>query len=314
MVQPSSSLYGQGATFAPNRRRSAVVLFAFLPLPTPNATSFTSFSLPHCRSHPRAMMTELQHPDHDGANASSAAITPTQRLRDQLSAFRFNEDLTPSLRRSPRNHGQFVKFEEEDSSLPALASDSAPPASKKRARSTLTPAVDDAPPRGSTRPKKQRSESIPAKKRKERPSVAPPEKYAHLNVLTDHLGEGPDILNGEHNSVLRIRTSLMNGRINPLKSCSVASSKYTSLRGPSQRTLTSPKSRPDVGHPRTSFCSSDESLLEVPPCIPYGVTSLKLSTGLLTFLFFLAELTDRLLNPREDHTLPADYNIGLVRF
>ena len=30
--------------------------------------------------------------------------------------------------------------------------------------------------------------------------------------------------------------------------------------------------------------------------------------------FSLAELTDRLLNPSEDHTLPADYNIGLVRY
>nr|VWO99215.1 Zn(2)-C6 fungal-type domain-containing protein [Ganoderma boninense] len=153
-------------------------------------------------------MTE-QSPDH------APAATPTQKLRDQLSAFRFNEELTPSLRRSPRNHSRFVKFEEEDTSLPTLVSDTAPPTSKKRARSALTPAVDDVPSRGSS-PKKRRSESVPAKqKRKEKPSVAPPEKYAHLKDLTDHLGEGADALNGEHNSASHLSMLLIPGRTAP---------------------------------------------------------------------------------------------------
>ena len=144
------------------------------------------------------------HPDCDNTNASGAAVTPTQRLRDQLSAFRFNEELTPSLRRSPRNHTRLVKFE-ENSSLPSLASRTAPPAPKKRARSALPSEVDDAPSRASS-PKKRRSESVPVKSRKGKPSVAPPEKYAHLKDLTDHLGEGPDRLNGEHEVARSART------------------------------------------------------------------------------------------------------------
>ncbi|KAI1785071.1 uracil-DNA glycosylase-like protein [Ganoderma leucocontextum] len=195
-------------------------------------------------------MTE-QHPDHDSTNVGGAVLTPTQMLRDQLSAFRFNEELTPSLRRSPRNHGRFVKFEEEDSSLPALAPDSVPPASKKRARSELTPVVDEAPSRALS-PKKQRSESVPAKKRKEKPSVAPPEKYAHLDALSDHLGEGPDMLN------------VMFCGINP---------------GQMSATLGH-----HFAHPTNHFWK----------CL------------------HASQLTDRLLNPREDHTLPADYSIGLT--
>ena len=157
-------------------------------------------------------MTEqlVEQPAGSDGTTGGAAVTSTQKLRDQLSAFRFNEALTPSLRRSPRNHSRFVKFEEEDSSLPSLSSDTVPPpASKKRARSALAPAVDgDAPSRGSS-PKKRRSESVPAKKRKGKPGVAPPEKYAHLKDLTDYLGEGPDTLNGEPDVILHARTHLM---------------------------------------------------------------------------------------------------------
>lgn len=174
------------------------------------------------------MTEQLEHPD---STAGGAAVTPTQKLRDQLSAFRFNEELTPSLRRSPRNHSRFVKFEEaEDTSLPALASDAAaPPASKKRTRSALTPAVDDAPSRVSS-PKKRRSESVPAKKRKGKPSVAPPEKYAHLKELTDYLGEGPDTLNGEPGAILYVRTYLMSRCGTPLFQWSSAeSSEYTDV-------------------------------------------------------------------------------------
>ncbi|KAM5541870.1 hypothetical protein V8D89_004599 [Ganoderma adspersum] len=198
-------------------------------------------------------MTE-QHPtgNHDDSTANGAVDTPTQKLRDQLSAFRFNQELTPSLRRSPRNHSRFIKFEEEeDTSLPSLASDTAPPASKKRTRSALNPAVDDMPSRGSS-PKKRRSESLPAKKRKEKPSVAPPEKYAHLKDLTDHLGEGPDVLN------------VMFCGINP---------------GQMSATLGH-----HFAHPTNHFWK----------CL------------------HASQLTDRLLNPREDHTLPADYDIGLT--
>ncbi|PIL28227.1 hypothetical protein GSI_09639 [Ganoderma sinense ZZ0214-1] len=193
-------------------------------------------------------MTE-QPPDHD-----ASAVTPTQKLRDQLSAFRFNQELTPSLRRSPRNHSRFVKFEEEDTSLPTLVPDSIaprPPTTKKRARSALAPAADDTPSRESS-PKKQRSESVLAKRRKEKPSVAPPEKYAHLKDLTDHLGEGPDVLN------------VLFCGINP---------------GQMSATLGH-----HFAHPTNHFWK----------CL------------------HASQLTDRLLNPREDHTLPAHYDIGLV--
>ena len=159
------------------------------------------------------MTEQLERPASDSTGtAGGAAITPTQKLRDQLSAFCFNEALTPSLRRSPRNHSRFVKFdsEEEDSSLPSLASDTAAPsASKKRARSALATAVDGHAPSKGSSPKKRRSESVPAKKRKGKPGVAPPEKYAHLKDLTDYLGEGPDKLNGEPDAILCALTHLM---------------------------------------------------------------------------------------------------------
>ena len=159
-------------------------------------------------------MTEqlVEQPAGSDGTTGGAAVTSTQKLRDQLSTFRFNEALTPSLRRSPRNHSRFVKFdsEEEDSSLPSLASDTAAPsASKKRARSALATAVDGHAPSKGSSPKKRRSESVPAKKRKGKPGVAPPEKYAHLKDLTDYLGEGPDKLNGEPDAILCALTHLM---------------------------------------------------------------------------------------------------------
>ena len=133
----------------------------------------------------------------DNTDSATALGTPTQKLRDQLSAFRFKEELTPSLRRSPRNHTRFVKKEEEDSSLPALDSNgvSTVPPSKKRVRVLSEEEIGAKSLRGASL-KQTRTGSVPAKKRKGTSGVAPPEKYAHLEALSDHLGEGADALDG----------------------------------------------------------------------------------------------------------------------
>ena len=133
----------------------------------------------------------------DSTDSATALGTPTQKLRDQLSAFRFKEELTPSLRRSPRNHTRFVKNEEEDSSLPALDSKGASTVlpSKKRARTLSEEEIGDKSLKGAGL-KKMRTASVPAKKRKGTSGIAPPEKYAHLEALSDHLGEGADALDG----------------------------------------------------------------------------------------------------------------------
>ena len=121
-----------------------------------------------------------------GSSATSPAVTPTQLLRDKLSAFRFDDQSTPSLRRSPRNH-LFVKtgLEEIESELPTAST----PARRKRAASNSAPATDP----DFKRVKRERRTKL------EKPSrgIAPPEKYAHLDPLNDYLGQEPDMLDGK---------------------------------------------------------------------------------------------------------------------
>ncbi|KAI0646677.1 uracil-DNA glycosylase-like protein [Trametes meyenii] len=109
----------------------------------------------------------------------SPNVTPTQLLRNKLSAFRFES--TPSLRRSPRKTST-TNCEEEESILPALRSGSRSP--RKRPANTLAAGGSDAKKAKVARPK------TPTEKRK----VAPPEKYAHLNALNDYLGQEVDML------------------------------------------------------------------------------------------------------------------------
>ncbi|OJT08255.1 G/T mismatch-specific thymine DNA glycosylase [Trametes pubescens] len=113
----------------------------------------------------------------------SSANTPTQLLRNALFRFRFDAESTPSLRRSPRNHG-LLKAEEAESELPSLPAESRP--SRKRSvasRAAAGPAL-----------KKAKVEDEGRKPPRAKVTVAPPEKYAHLNALNDHLGQEPDKL------------------------------------------------------------------------------------------------------------------------
>ncbi|KAH9900800.1 uracil-DNA glycosylase-like protein [Cubamyces lactineus] len=116
-----------------------------------------------------------------GDSNPTPAVTPTQILRDKLSAFRFDEKSTPSLRRSPRNHTSF-KAEETESELPTAST----PARRKRAASGSAVAVGPD-------VKKAKSLSRPKLKKASR-GIAPPEKYAHLDPLNDYLGQEPDML------------------------------------------------------------------------------------------------------------------------
>ncbi|OSD02592.1 DNA glycosylase [Trametes coccinea BRFM310] len=119
---------------------------------------------------------EIETPDSGGSS-----ITPAQALRNTLSAFRFDEETTPSLRRSPRNHIRAgVKAEETESELPVVITGSS------RKRSVSNVAVDS----DAKKAKSQRRSKISAA----RPAIAPPEKYAHLNSLNDYLGQEPDML------------------------------------------------------------------------------------------------------------------------
>ncbi len=147
---------------------------------------------------------------------ASDTITPSQKLREKLSAFRFNDDMTPSLRRSPKGHtpcpGRYAKFEEVDSELPTFKSPFAGPSPKKRSRTVERHVkAEDS---GAAPKKVRASRSSSPKKRQ----VAPPEKYAHLDPLSDHLGEGSDMLDGGCGSCEQPRTSLI---ILAPKSCSV---------------------------------------------------------------------------------------------
>ena len=121
-----------------------------------------------------------------GSSATSPAVTPTQLLRDKLSAFRFDKQSTPSLRRSPRNHLLVnTGLEETESELPTAST----PARRKRAASDSAPATD-------SNFKRVKRES---RTKLEKPSrgIAPPEKYAHLDPLNDYLGQEPDMLDGK---------------------------------------------------------------------------------------------------------------------
>ena len=132
--------------------------------------------------------------DVTGSAEVPSTITPTQKLRDKLSAFRFREDSSPALRRSPRGHirGRFAKVEEVDTELPTL------PSAQKRSRTEEVPVKSEDSAAPSKRARASRSAS-PKKKRE----VAPPEKYAHLDPLTDHLGDGADMLDGGFDSHLK---------------------------------------------------------------------------------------------------------------
>lgn len=129
--------------------------------------------------------------DVTGSAEVPTTITPTQKLRDKLSAFRFREDSSPALRRSPRGHirGRFAKFEEVDTELPTLPSAAPSPQKRSRTEEVLVKLEETAAPLKRARTSRSAS---PKKKRE----VAPPEKYAHLDPLTDHLGDGADMLDG----------------------------------------------------------------------------------------------------------------------
>ena len=129
--------------------------------------------------------------DVTGSAEVPSTITPTQKLRDKLSAFRFREDSSSALRRSPRGHirGRFAKFEEVDTELPTLPSAAPSPQKRSRTEEVLVKLEETAAPLKRARTSRSAS---PKKKRE----VAPPEKYAHLDPLTDHLGDGVDMLDG----------------------------------------------------------------------------------------------------------------------
>ncbi|KAI0754595.1 hypothetical protein C8Q80DRAFT_376677 [Daedaleopsis nitida] len=132
--------------------------------------------------------------------ATSTAGTPTQQLREKLFAFRFNDELTPSLRCSPRNYKRFLKFEEEDSALSSLPCGSS--TSRQPTRRRHEPSLKREPPDEKLEPgarlppKRARSSTGGANLQspKKKAAYAPPETYAHLDNLSDHLGEGPDTL------------------------------------------------------------------------------------------------------------------------
>ena len=150
----------------------------------------------------------------DTASVTDApsVITPTQKLREKLLSFRFNDESTPSLRRSPRHTSRFAKFEDVDSELPTSTSPSSSsaagpsrtrlsrqPSARSLKRRTSDTALEDS----KSSPKKARTagraKSASPQKKTE---YAPPEKYAHLKVLSDHLGEGADMLDGRHLLIL----------------------------------------------------------------------------------------------------------------
>ncbi|KAI0634692.1 uracil-DNA glycosylase-like protein [Trametes polyzona] len=165
-----------------------------------------------------------------------SAGTPSQALRDVLSRFRFDEQSTPSLRRSPRTINAASareKYEESESSLPTLSAGGRSP--KKRTGSTT-----DAP------------EVKRAKTPRGRVGIAPPEIYAHLDPLNDHLGHDPDMLD------------VMICGINPGKMSATVGHHFA--------------------HPTNHFWR----------CL-HG-----------------AALTDRLVSPAEDATLPDNYRLGLT--
>ncbi|KAI0360306.1 DNA glycosylase [Trametes cingulata] len=168
---------------------------------------------------------------------SGNASTPTQLLRDRLAVFKFDDVSTLSLRRSPRNHSA-PKFEESESSLPTVPGGSCSP--KKRSAT----AVDHGP------DKKAKLEGRKTPKTKR--GIAPPEKYAYLAPLSDHLGEDADLLD------------IMFCGINPGKMSATLGHHFA--------------------HPTNHFWK----------CL-YG-----------------SQLTDRLLSPSEDHTLPGSYRLGLT--
>ncbi|KAI8971295.1 uracil-DNA glycosylase-like protein [Trametes punicea] len=130
------------------------------------------------------MKSELTGPAEDTKETAlvrSSNSTPTQLLRDQLTAFRFNDESTPSLRRSPRNYyvRQALRPEESKSELPTAGGSSL----NKRSASAVF-----------ARSGSKKAKGDGRKTPRTKPKVAPPEKYAHLNSLNDYLGEEPDML------------------------------------------------------------------------------------------------------------------------
>ena len=144
----------------------------------------------------------------DSAGIDSGAHTPSQVLRERLSAFRFDHELTPSLRRSPRTRSSFKKeeFEERESELPQPSTSSRVVRSSSRARKKQPVSKDlegvsvkEEENLGTSVPasrKRARSSSSPVKP-KGKARIAPLDKYAHLKALSDDLGEHPDTLDGE---------------------------------------------------------------------------------------------------------------------
>ena len=138
-------------------------------------------------SSPRTPQSEAQGP-----------LTPAQRLREKLSAFRFNDGPTPPLRRSSRRTHTFTKqedLEDADSILPPhpTIQDDRPPNRRKRAHTIEGPLDESS---ASPRLRKRAHTASPAKG-KAKVTVAPPERYAHLNGLSDHLGGVHTVLDGE---------------------------------------------------------------------------------------------------------------------
>ncbi|KAH9848995.1 uracil-DNA glycosylase-like protein [Lenzites betulinus] len=188
--------------------------------------------------------------DSSGINAS-----PTQALRTTLSQFRFDAKSASSIRHSPRSRGGAVglpKLEEKESELPTLPSEGG---SSRKRPATATVAVRDL----------KRNK---VKAQKQRISVAPPEKYAHLKHLDDHLGQGPDALD-----ILFCGIKC---------ACDLRALAYVKhILSPGKRSAT-------VGH---HFAHPTNHFWK---CL-HG-----------------AELTDRLLDPSEDATLPERYRLGLT--
>ena len=137
-------------------------------------------------------------PPHTPQSEAEGSLTPTQRLREKLSSFRFNDGPTPPLRRSSRrtrtssNEGD---LEDPDSVLPPHpTSPDDRPTRRRKGPQTLEDPLDESP----ASPKSnKRARTAATGKGKARATVAPPEKYAHLNGLPDHLGEEGTVLDGE---------------------------------------------------------------------------------------------------------------------
>lgn len=135
----------------------------------------------------------------DSETLCTPTATPTQTLREKLFAFRFNDELTPSLRRSPRLGDRYTKFEETDSALPTSPARSGPSRSepytapRKRPSSALKTEVKDEDLEDLARAPTKKARTARDKSSKK---FAPPEKYAHLDALSDHLGDGSDALDG----------------------------------------------------------------------------------------------------------------------